>query len=782
VWVSRYDITGSVTTENLNFNSTGLTSLNNIIDVSSAYIVDADFDSGLIENSDWNSGSHIESNNDNNITAQSTTGNFYNLSIDSSNYITATTSYNSNYPETKLVNVGDVLFLDSVDFNWGTVSRIPDAYKVISNTNGVYKLKEIGTVGQIISLSASNGYFYTKDAENRYAHLRKTKISKSNIKSGLLRRTYLSGSLVQNLEYNYLDKDFTNLAKVRNLVISDSIFSNNSNILSNATYINSFFVQGNDIWNSGIIQNSIWNGGTFSNGVIRDSRWIKGDFLNGWFYNSRTFNGTSSVTSPYYYSENINSYYRKGVLPNNRNSWQDGNFIDGDFYKSDWELGTFSNGNFNYSKWYDGIFKKGTIGSNQVSTLDTQLYNGTVSYAIVENATLYSIDTSYYQNIDQNLVWQNGIFINGVFGSDITQAATHSSTWYNGLFNGGQFITKAKWKNGTFNGGKFTSAYGWSQSESTSQLDYGWENGVFNGGEFGNANGLTNSTWYTGEFNDGVFKGRVWNDGVFLYGEFQGSGGNPVSGLTCANANIFVDSYSQSYWGKWRDGILTNIKDKFVKDQKFFTKPVMSMSLQGITKPSKSAKFKNGLWMGGTFSHFNGEMSSSVWLDGTFERGKFKSSSFNPYVKRNGSTEPSFNLNDDTCYWENGDFENSDFHISHWRNGNFIIGTATGMIWENGVAQYMNAFNIFWENGIWRNGNWYGSSFEFDGSVTSDYHLQILNRGMSWSGTSSAHIWNIFLETTDQERTIVSATASSISSNGWVSSITDPFALVAVGP
>jgi hypothetical protein len=99
------------------------------------------------------------------------------------------------------------------------------------------------------------------------------------------------------------------------------------------------------------------------------------------------------------------------------------------------------------------------------------------------------------------------------------------------------------------------------------------------------------------------------------------------------------------------------------------------------------------------------------------------------------------------------------------------------MIWKNGVAQYMNAFNVFWENGIWRNGNWYGSSIEFSGSVTSDYNLQILNRGMSWSGTSSCHIWNIFLENTDQERTIVSAVASAPSSSGWISSVTDPFAI-----
>jgi hypothetical protein len=405
-----------------------------------------------------------------------------------------------------------------------------------------------------------------------------------------------------------------------------------------------------------------------------------------------------------------------------------------------------------------------------------------VSYAIVENATLYSIDTSYYQNVNQNLNWLNGIFVNGVFGSDTLQNATHSATWQKGIFNGGQFITNGKWKNGTFNGGKFTSAYGWTQSESTSQLDYGWEKGTFNGGEFGNANGLTNSTWYTGEFNGGVFKGRVWNNGVFLYGEFQGSGGNPVSGLTSGNANIFVDSYSQSYWGKWRNGIFTNIKDKFVKDQKFYTKQVMAMSLEGVNKPPRSAKFKNGLWVSGTFSHSNGEMSSSVWLDGAFERGKFKNSSFNPYVKRNGSATASFNFNDNTCYWENGDLDGSDFYISHWKNGNFIIGTATGMIWENGTSQYMNAFNVFWENGLWRNGNWYGSSFEFNGYVTDDYTLQILNRGMSWSGTSSCHIWNIFLQNTDQERTIVSATASTISTNGWYSSVTDPFSISALTP
>jgi hypothetical protein len=1051
IWASRFDIIGLLTSENMNFNrgATASTdnyiidtlSLGNIIDISSTYIVDSDFESGLIENSDWNSGSHIEANNDNNITIPSLSGGVYNLSINNNGYIVATTSYIPSNIESSLVRVGDILFLDSVDFNYGTISRIPDSYKVISNTNGVYTLKELGTASQIVGLSASNGYYHTNLAENRYGHLKKLKINKSNIKSGFFRRAYLNGSLIQNIDYNAFDKDYDNLEKIKNLVVSDSIFSDNENILSTATYLNSFFIPGTDFWNSGIIQNSIWVGGTFSNGVIRDSRWLDGVFENGWFYNSRTFNGTASITSPFYYSENINSYYKDGgTMPNNRNSWQGGAFIDGDFYKSDWESGTFSGGRFQYSKFYDGVIENGTIGSNQISTNDTRVYNGTVSYTTVNNAELYAIDTSYGQTFSQNINWLNGMFNNGVFGSDILQNATHLATWNKGIFNGGQFTTNGKWKNGTFNDGKFISGYGWTQSESTSQSDYGWENGKFNGGEFGNANGLTNSTWYTGEFNGGIFKGRVWNEGVFLYGEFQGSGGNPV-GLTSVNAGLFVDSYTYSYWGKWRDGIFTNSKDKFIKNEKFFTTPILHTSLEKSNRVNKSGKFKNALWLSGTFSHPNGEMSNSVWLDGIFERGKFNSSSFNPYVEKSqlgivspkqtsellyngdfaidgytysvgtqdmgwvtssfvntigpkaniklkipylptdpysgdyyfdagfwfnittsgfgtlsftfssdtigsvlyedaillaipviesssigtyynlnygndgtydyilfeavnggssynitsfnsktmsstpdeangffanntsaiptvvsstfsagytfsfpgsfmaryeGSTAssglylynkytnlepghyqidldvfeyssnihlkinigttsiyesyapylgvtsfrgktnggsvslyvdtnelggsisidslsikrilPTFNF-DDTCYWKNGELNESDFYISKWDNGKFIMGTGIGMIWKNGISNYMNAFNIFWENGLWRNGNWYGSSFEFGGLITEDYVYQILQRGMSWSGTSSTHIWNIFLQT-QEEVPLISAVPS----------------------
>ncbi len=67
-------------------------------------------------------------------------------------------------------------------------------------------------------------------------------------------------------------------------------------------------------------------------------------------------------------------------------------------------------------------------------------------------------------------------------------------------------------------------------------------------------------------------------------------------------------------------------------------------------------------------------MLNSVWLDGIFENGTFNNSSFNPYVKRNGSTSSSFNTNDLTCYWKNGNFNDSDFYFSHWKNGELYNG------------------------------------------------------------------------------------------------------------
>jgi hypothetical protein len=780
VWVSRYDIKDQLTTEKLDYNySSDLPNypnytayLGDMIDISEAYIIDSDFESGLIQNCEWTNGYHIEDNNDLNLSKNTLSGGVYNIGITESDSLIATVSRINNYPESDTIDLNKIVFIDSLDYTHeDEIKRLGDSYKIINtydSTNTGYKLQEIGT--ESISSISGDGVFSSVGAYNRYGYIKKLKIDKCNIYSGFFKRSYINESFIQNREYDPFDKDFDNLKKIRSLLISDSIFSNNLNKLSLATYLNSSFVNGSDTWNCGIVYNSVWNGLTFSNGVIRDSRWVNGVFKNGWFYNSKTFDASPTTSIPTYYSENIKSYYVEGTasptssILNNRHSWQDGEFLNGNFYKSDWENGTFSNGSFLYSKFYNGVITGGVIGSNKLPTDYTKIYGASISYTTVENARLYSEDTSVDRCLTQSINWYNGVFKNGIIGS-LTPSYT---IWHNGVFMDGQFISDAKWKNGKFNNGKFTSGYGYEigYTESDESL-YSWEYGEFNGGEFGNGNALTNSTWYDGIFNDGVFSGRIWNNGIFLKGEFKGSGLTAVGGVSCSNANVFVKSFIQhpyEYYGLWKNGVFSNIIDKYIKTEQTLEISKRNKDIESSKNLSDKSYFKNGLWLNGTFSHKDGIMLSSVWLDGAFEDGLFKQSSFNPFVIRTSdSNTQSFNLDDTTCYWENGKLEDSEFYISHWKDGKFTIGTAYGMIWENGVNEYMNAFNIFWEDGLWRNGNWHGSSFDYNGGLNDEFAKAIINRGISHSGTYSCHLWNIFKEVKDlEDEQVISVTAGTV--------------------
>jgi uncharacterized protein YjbI with pentapeptide repeats len=823
------------------------TSLGNTIDISNAWILDSDFESGLFETSNWNSGYHMNYNNDVNMTTNPAIGKYYNITVaTSSQSLIITTLYDQFFVEAgeNCLNPGNVVYLNAVDYDTagridsftisatgsgyttstgltasggsgtglildidstaggidvatvsygglgyeigdtvvisggnfdgeiivlsitGSVTRLPDTYKITSNTLGVLTLQEIVTGSfSVIQSLLNNGLSYTTDTYNRWGYIYKAKFEKSKIKSGIFRRSYLSGNLIDDEEYTETDKDFVNLEGIRELLISDTLFSNNGNILSKATYMNSSFVTGSDLQVGGIIFNSIWNGPTFSNGVFKQGRWMNGTFKNGTFYNSKSFNNSATASYPHYYTERTKNYWTEGptdlILANDRYSWQNGTFLDGEFYKSDWEEGEFKNGKFYFSKFYGGTISGGIIGEDSIQSADTHVYNATVSYTTVENATFYAIDTSHYQSTQANINWKNGIFNAGVFGSDMLQTtASNVAIWYDGVFNNGQFISNARWKEGIFNGGKFLSGFGWTMSSSTTKEDYTWEDGTFNGGEFGTADTATNSTWYGGDFNGGAFKGRLWNDGVFTGGDFYGSGLTATGGLSSSNASDFVDSFIGGFYGYWRTGFVSDMKDKYATQEKIFTELISSKSYKGL-KPI--FKMQDMLWESGTFSHPRVDMRNSVWLSGAFERGKMTNSSFNPYVKRGGSFTPTFNLDDTSCYWENGNFDGGDFYISEFQDGKFIIGTAYGMIFKSGVSNYMNAFNVFWEDGLWRNGNWYGSYFTYDSGVTDPFTLEILYRGMSWSSSTNCHLWNIFQDTTDNEATIQSSTNSVIS-------------------
>ena len=645
----------------------------------------------------------------------------------------------------------------------GSLTRLPDQYKItMVQPQGSYQLQEIITTGStsIIPGLTAGGRFSTYDANNRYGYLHKTKFYRSKIVSGIFKKAYFNTSLIKNDLYDISDRDFNNIEKIKNLLIVESLFSGNSNILSKATYMNSFFVKNSDIWENGILYNSIWNGMTFNNGLVKSSTWLDGIFSNGLFYNSNTFDG--DINSFSYNQNNIYSFYKSGDTStsyNNRLSWQNGTFLNGEFYKSDWENGKFNGGKFYYSKFYDGIINGGIIGDISISSGYTIIYNGIINYTTVENAELIAQPNKLNQ-YGGNIQWNDGIFNGGIFSTKLPYSSNINTfsfaTWSSGIFNGGDFKGTAKWLDGIFNGGKFTSNYNLSQlnlyTSSDIKDNYSWEYGVFNGGQFGTGDVL-NSTWFDGEFNGGYFKGKVWNNGVFTFGEFSGSGKTQsgyyaTGGTESNNSQNFVSSFSPilyNVYGIWKDGFVTDTKDKYINKKIYSDLKRVS----DIEESLKTALVRDVLWMNGTFSHPSGTIQNSVWIDGTFENGNFNHSSFNPYVIRNVfdtiSNNRQFNISD-TCIWKSGTLTDSDFYISNWENGNFISGNGYGMIWKNGIVSYMNAYNIFWENGIWKNGNWYGSNFNLDtgGSITGDFQKQILFRGMNWGGTSSSHVWNVF--------------------------------------
>ena len=688
-------------------------------------------------------------------------------------------SVNVNYPglgysEGDILSIIQPLSNNNATFSvtgiTGSLTRLPDQYKIVNNvTQGNYQLQEIIATGStsILPGLTAGGIFSSYDANNRYGYLHKTKFYRSKIVSGIFKKAYFNTSLIKNELYDVSDRDFNNIEKVKSLLIVDSLFSGNSNILSKATYMNSFFVNKSDIWENGILYNSIWNGMTFTNGLVKESTWLGGIFSNGLFYSSNSFDAADQKV---YNQNNINSFYKSGMtkngLFNNRLSWQKGTFLNGEFYKSDWEDGKFNGGKFYYSKFYGGFINGGIIGDKSIATVYTKIYSGTINYTTVENAEVSAQPTNNITYASNSLQWNNGIFNGGIFS---TLNNYNFSTWKTGVFNGGDFTGTAKWLDGIFNGGKFTSIYNSNILNLYDVTDikdnYSWEYGVFNGGEFGTGVpniqfAVPNSSWFDGEFNGGYFKGKVWNNGVFTFGEFSGSGKTQsgyyaAGGEQSTNAQNFVSSFAQiggganvinaNTYGIWKDGFVTDTKDKYI-NRKIYSDLKRVSDTDRILK---TALIRDVIWMSGTFSHPSGTIQNSVWIDGTFENGKFNFSSFNPYVTRNIFSLPlsdrTFSISD-TCIWKNGNLVDSDFYISNWENGNFISGNGYGMIWKNGIVSYMNAYNIFWENGLWKNGNWYGSSFNLnnDGSITNDFEKQILFRGMNWGGTSSSHVWNVF--------------------------------------
>lgn len=655
---------------------------------------------GIIFNSNIDGINHIE-NHSSIIGITQSTNLFIDVPIIGDNklevyLIGGTFSYNYQNIET-----GKYVFLNSAKHTSGI--DLSGIYKVefIETTTDYRKITIEDISNSIVTSIPDNDFVVDIETSPNILTLSRTQFQNCYVKSGLYQRSNHVNNIFNS---EILNIDLNNLQFLSKLRIYENILT--SNEVQMATVQKSHILD--TIWTNGLVFNSIWNNKkNFLNGTICNSFWISGTFSNGLFLKSNSM----TLEKPEY--SNLNLY----------RSWNSGNFLDGVFSDSKWLSGTFSNGNFVKSDWLSGLWINGILGDSLSNTNNTtfgNLINTTTignSYSVWENGI---VDNSIVGG-NSSITWKNGTFRSGLFTSN----EGYSSIWENGVFNNGTFNGIAKWENGIFNNGLFSSFYGLGLHTSTQSIDYPWENGKFNGGVFGSGDYFTNSSWYYGEFNGGLFKGKVWNDGIFSGGEFLGGGTySPTS-----EPNLYVSSFTQSFYGVWRNGIVTDSPLGLS-----LNRTLNSNDYRGNTSRF-NARFKNILWLGGTFSHQSAILDESVWIDGSFNRGLLSKSSFNPYVDRRFfipsiTATHSFNL--DTCIWRGGRLEDSDFYISEWLDGTFISGTMSGAIWKKGTWLYGNANNILWLGGRWRNGNWNGSPFGYtylsNSGLLDDYSSQITKR------------------------------------------------------
>ena len=391
-------------------------------DTKNIFILDSNYESGLFESSDWNSGFNI--NNGDSISKSDGNGE-YNLKIQNSDELKIQNSL-------VRVNKDEVIFLNSVEHvdSLERKTMLDDSYISIDEYG---KLKEISS-NVLSGLTSSTYTFKTGEGLNRNGYIHRLKFKDSKINSGIFKRTYFNNCLIQNKFYKSTDRDLLDIRNIRSLFINESIFYKTKNTLSSATYVNCLFEDKQDIVVDGIVHNSIWNGGIFNKGVFRESTWINGEFNGGEFYKNNTFNGSPTNEKPLLTDNRINSFYKSGPIPNNRYSWQNGKFNGGSFIKSDWENGDFNDGVFIESKFYGGNINGGVLGKKSLDYTKTRIYNGTINNTRVENAYLFTEDYEYTGLEPRNILWNNGVFEKGVFGSrNIVRESYYTEVGYNNI-------------------------------------------------------------------------------------------------------------------------------------------------------------------------------------------------------------------------------------------------------------------------------------------------------------------------------------------------------------
>ena len=544
-----------------------------------------------------------------------------------------------------------------------------------------------------------------------------------------------------------------------------------------SAYYSNFYGQVNtEVWYDGIFNNGDFEKSNFAKGEFNGGNFYDSNFMYG-FINSGNFGKknipyekTRIFSANISYANIINSNVRAQNAVGDLNfsppgtlvgdiHWHNGIFNGGVFgneysvsspgtWSATWENGKFNGGEFtDLALWKDGTFNGGKFTS-------------VIGYDYITPQTPFVMNTA----TESSYSWLDGTFNGGEFGNGSTGS---NSLWMKGEFNGGEFQGRY-WNDGVFTRGKFTghasTASGYSTDGGFTTFSvanynhfalsynydyYGyWNNGFVteNKDKFIKDKKIytkverestkkkkikdvefKNSYWSSGTFShtDARMKNCVWRDGSFENGLFYKSVFNPYINLATpifvygatASDWIIYGSVSQVNNGYYYDGSISGtasiLQIGSLQEGEYYT-----MQIQVITNNLNSAFYSpDGI-----------SIICSSGETGVFRVGFTASSdNYTIFINDTGDmifTNPviyqgdisGFNTSD-SCVWDNGISEESDFYYSKWKQGRFKSlstsnqGNAWGMIWEDGICEYMNANNVMWKGGTWRNGNWNGSPF-----------------------------------------------------------------------
>lgn len=514
--------------------------------------------------------------------------------------------------------------------------------------------------------------------------------------------------------------------------------------------------------------NSTWYTGEFNGGVFAGRYWRTGVFYNGKFIGSGSGKSTMKDNVSNYiweFSDNFYGYWRDGIVTENK----DDHILNKNFYtkierestKIDrkrnvtldgvlWRGGIFqhASGYMYNSVWLDGLFQKGFFIRSSFNPYVNYISNGGFTNGLKgwnvvrgDSGNFNSDLLSSYARVNtsgQNLNWlgrSNDTVVYQVTNIDpgqIYSARIKINSVTPGVNSGDPIIRYGNWItpiNGNFNTPNPTLGWTWSGSgDYTTNIVSGNPGYIF-------ASFSGTSSYCEAVYEDAVppeFIGATLSVTIHWYNYigdecvleiFDTLTNDQILAILLPNSTSYSQSQSRGFTQSEISTSGSNLGLRFSNT----TKGVGEIKINGIILTGNEEIQLSGIYpqeIDIQFQSLNQFFAIEFVARSTFEDDPLVGY-INEWPKARASIDiielvnESGGFNDsDTCLWENGTFNDSEFFVSKWENGNWIYGTGYGMIWKNGIANYMNAENIYWEGGVWKNGNWDGAPFDANWILT----------------------------------------------------------------